>query len=260
MYPVINIFGFDIQTYSILAAIGFIVTVSVAVYISKRRSIAPDKSLTASLVAGLGILLGGHVLFAVTNIQSIIHIIRTEGFLLSSLMPYISGMVFYGGLFGAIIAIFIFCSANKDVSRSDVFDVFAVSIPLFHIFGRVGCFMAGCCYGIESNLGFATYLNTAPAHYGISRFPVALVEAFVNLLIFVLLINIYKKKRFSGKLIFIYLLIYAVSRFVLEFFRGDDIRGFVLGFSTSQFISLLILAFLLIYSIVLFVKKSHRTK
>ena len=260
MYPVLNIFGFEIQTYSILAAIGFIVTVSVAVCISKRRSIAPDKSLMASLVAGLGILLGGHVLFAVTNIQGIIQIIKAEGFSFSSLVPYISGMVFYGGLFGAMIAISLYCFVNKDVSKSDVFDVFAVSIPLFHTFGRVGCFFAGCCYGVESDFGFAAYLNTAPAHYGISRFPVALVEALINLLLFVLLINLYKKKRFAGKLIFIYLLIYAFSRFILEFFRGDDIRGFVFGISTSQFISLLIIAFLLMYCVVLYIKKRHKMK
>ena len=260
MYPVLNIFGFEIQTYSILAAIGFIVTVSVAVCISKRRSIAPDKSLMASLVAGLGILIGGHVFFAVTNIQGIIQIIKAEGFSFSSLVPYISGMVFYGGLFGAMIAIFLYCFVNKDVSKSDVFDVFAVSIPLFHTFGRVGCFFAGCCYGVESDFGFAAYLNTAPAHYGISRFPVALVEALINLLLFVLLINLYKKKRFAGKLIFIYLLIYAFSRFILEFFRGDDIRGFVFGISTSQFISLLIIAFLLMYCVVLYIKKRHKMK
>lgn len=260
MFPHINIFGFELQTYSLLAALGFIVTAVLAVHLGKRRNISPDKSLMATLVAAMGIFVGGHILFALTNIGGIVSLAQSGSLSFAALMPYVSGMVFYGGLFGAIIAVLIYTNINKEIGRADVFDIFAVSVPLFHAFGRVGCFFAGCCYGVESNFGIATYLNTSPAHYGISRFPVQLFEALVNLLIFALLLFLFKRKKLLGKLTFLYLALYAPARFVLEFFRGDSVRGFIFGLSTSQFISLLIMACLAVCFAAKLIKKSHKSK
>ncbi len=259
MYPIINVFGLRIQSYSLIAAVGFIVTAVVAIRLSSLRKIPSHKSLTAALVSAFGIFIGGHLLFVLTNIGSIVNTVSKPDFRFSDLLPFVSGMVFYGGFFGALAAMFVFSSVNKDVSRADVFDVFAVSVPLFHVFGRIGCFFAGCCYGVECNFGIATYLNTSPVHYGIRRFPVALTEAFVNLLIFMVLLYFFKRNKYYGKLVFAYLLMYAPARFVLEFFRGDEIRGFVFGLSTSQFISLLTLAFLLIYIVARIAKKSSKS-
>ena len=121
MYPLINIFGLSVQTYSLIAAIGFIVTTFVAVRLGKLRKIPSDKSLVATILAGLGIFAGGHFLFALTNIKSIFKLISSGEFSFSALTPYIGGMVYYGGLFGAIIALLIYCQASKDVARADRF-------------------------------------------------------------------------------------------------------------------------------------------
>lgn len=260
MCPVINIFGFEIQSYALAALAGFVLTALLAIRLGKARNINSYTSLWATLVSGVGIFAGGHLLFAITNIKEITALIQKGDLSFSGLLPFISGMVFYGGFFGALVALLIYCKLNKHVGRKDVFDIFAVSVPLFHAFGRVGCFFAGCCYGVESEFGIVTYINTAPAHYGISRFPVQLVEALFNLLIFALLILLYKRNKLHGNLILVYMSLYAHVRFVLEFFRGDEVRGFVLGFSTSQFISLLVLAFLCIYCIAKFIKKSSIRK
>ena len=257
MYPIVNILGFEIQAYSILAAVGFLLTAILSVKLGKLRNIPAEKTLMATLVSAFGIFVGGHILFALTNIKSIVNVISESGFVIKDLTPYIGGMVFYGGLFGAVAAMLIYASVNKDVNKTDIFDIFAVSVPFFHFFGRVGCFFAGCCYGVESDFGITNYLNTSPTHYGVSRFPVALVEAFVNLLIFALLIYLFKRNKLTGKLVFVYFAIYAPARFVLEFFRGDTVRGFILGFSTSQFISLLIIVFLCIYFSALFIIKKQ---
>ena len=256
MYPLINIFGFEIQTYSVMAVIGFVLTAVLALNLGKRRNIPTETSLMVTFISAFGIFLGGHLLFALTNLQNIVKLISSGNFSFSALMPYISGMVFYGGLFGAVVAVFLYTAKNKDVKRSDVFDIFAVSVPFFHIFGRIGCFLAGCCYGVESDFGITTYLNTSATHYGVSRFPVALVEAFINLLIFILIIFFFKRNKLKGKLVFIYLIIYAPARVALEFFRGDIIRGFIFGLSTSQFISLLIISFICIYFLFYIKKKS----
>lgn len=258
MLPHINVFGFEIQTYSILAAVGFIVTAIVAVHLGKSRNIPPDKSLTATLAAAAGVFLGGHFLFTLTNMSKIAALAGSGDFSFSALLPYVSGMVFYGGLFGSILAVIIYTKLDKEIPKADVFDVFAVSVPLFHAFGRVGCFFAGCCYGVECDLGITTYLNISATHYGISRFPVALFEALANLLIFALLLFLFKRKKLYGRLILAYLSIYAPVRFVLEFFRGDDVRGFILGFSTSQFISLLIVVAVALYLLIKFIKKSSK--
>lgn len=259
MFPQISFFGLEVETYSILAAIGFIVTAILAVNLGKTRNINPDKSLMATLAAAAGVFLGGHFLFTLTNISEISALVQNDGFSFSSLLPFVSGMVFYGGLFGSILAIIIYTKIDKEISKADMFDVFAVSVPLFHAFGRVGCFLAGCCYGVESVFGITTYLNTSPTHYGISRFPVALFEALANILIFILLLFLFKRKKIYGKLILAYLAIYAPVRFVLEFFRGDAVRGFIFGFSTSQFISLLIIAALALYLLIKIIKKSSKT-
>ena len=258
MLPYINFFGFEIQTYGIFAAIGFMISAIMAVNLGKRRDITAEKSLTAMLAAAAGVFLGGHLLFTLTNMKEISGLVSDGNFSFSALMPYVSGMVFYGGLLGSMLSIHIYSKADKGVSRADVFDVFAVSAPLFHAFGRVGCFFAGCCYGVESKFGIATYLNNSPTHYGVSRFPVALFEAFSNILIFVLLLVFFKRKKLYGKLILLYLSIYAPVRFALEFFRGDEIRGFIFGLSTSQFISLLIMLFLLIYLLINLLRKSSK--
>lgn len=260
MYPVINIFGLEIQSYSLFATAGYVITAFLTVYLGKLRGMHSYKSLWATLVSGVGIFAGGHLLFAVTNIKAIIGLFQNSSFNFTALLPYISGMVFYGGFSGAIVSLLVFCKLNKDVSRRDIFDIFAVSVPLFHTFGRIGCFFAGCCYGVESDFGITSYLNISPAHYGVSRFPVQLVEALFNLLIFALLILFFKRKKLYGKLILVYMSIYAPVRFVLEFFRGDAVRGFVFGFSTSQFISLLIIVFLCLYGVVKIIKKSSILK
>lgn len=255
MFPQFNLFGFEIYTYSVFAAVGFIVAAFVTVYLGKLRSLPSDKSLISMLVAVAGVFIGGHFLFALTNIKDIISLFAKGSFSFSSFMLLIGGMVFYGGLFGAMIALLIYTKVDKSLPRADVFDLFSVSAVLFHAFGRVGCFFAGCCYGIETEFGLVFYTNPASEHYGVSRFPVQLAEALGNLLIFFLLYNLFKRKKMQGKLLPLYLGIYAPLRFVLEFFRGDKVRGFIFGFSTSQVISLIVMLVLSVYFVFKLLRK-----
>lgn len=256
MFPVINIFGLEVQTYSVLAAAGFAVTAVVAVMLGKKRNIPSEKTLLMLIFSAAGLFLGGHFLFALTNIKEIALLSQSGELSLSSLMPLVGGMVFYGGLIGSTVAMLIYVRVDSSVSKGDAFDVFAVVVPLFHAFGRVGCFLAGCCYGVESDFGITTYYNHSPAHFGVSRFPVQLFEALGNLIIFVILIYFYKRNMVKSRLFALYLGIYAPMRFVLEFFRGDKIRGFLWGLSTSQFISLVVVVLLLIYLIISLCRKA----
>ena len=133
-------------------------------------------------------------------------------------------------------------------------DVMAITTCLVHMFGRIGCFLAGCCYGKPTNsmLGvtftdqacYASPLNTP-------LFPTQLMEALYIFLVMVILFFLKSKKQFHGQLFLLYLILYAIGRFVLEYFRGDAGRGYLVeGYvSHSQFIALCILAVVaLVYS------------
>jgi phosphatidylglycerol:prolipoprotein diacylglycerol transferase len=114
------------------------------------------------------------------------------------------------------------------------------SVPLAHAFGRLGCFFAGCCYGVPSAFGLEFNASELAPH-GVKLLPVQLIEAGCNLLLFVLLLVLSRFCRRRGLLTGTYLAAYAVMRFVLEFFRYDAERGVFWGLSTSQWISLLLL-------------------
>ena len=159
------------------------------------------------------------------------------------------GSVFYGGLIGGMIVGFIYCN-KKHYNLSDYSDIIAPGIPLFHFFGRIGCFLGGCCYGIESSFGFTVHNNQLlPSVNDVQRFPVQLLESLLNLILFFILAYLLKKELLKGKLFATYLLSYSVIRFFDEFLRGDTYRGFLLGLSTSQIISIVIFICSIIYLI-----------
>ena len=196
-------------------------------------------------------IVGGKILYGIVNIKYLPDFFKAE-----SLKDYMAacnnmfgGLVFYGGLMGAALGglLFLWIKRNK-VPRDFYLDNSAMFAPLFHAFARVGCFFAGCCYGVESSFGFAVPDSVTPitpelGH--VSRFPVQLLEAACNIGIALLIYFLMKKGIMRGKLVYVYLGCYSVVRFCDEFLRGDEIRGFVGPLSTSQFISILIAAFVL---------------
>ena len=117
---------------------------------------------------------------------------------------------------------------------------------MFHAFGRIGCFLGGCCYGIECDFGFVYENALVESANGVRRFPVQLVESGFEFLLFALILFMFIKGIQKHRLFLWYLFIYSIGRFILEIFRGDEYRGFVGFLSTSQFISVFIFAVSLI--------------
>ncbi|MCQ4022619.1 MULTISPECIES: prolipoprotein diacylglyceryl transferase [unclassified Ruminococcus] len=258
MSSYINIFGLPISSYGLMVAFGIVACVIYAFIQIKKQDIVNDVSLIfAALWIALGIFIGSHILYGITNIGKIIEIFnRFDEFFndfgigFSILITQIGGMVFYGGLIGGAIAAVIYLkTTKKDVGA--YCDFIVPCIPLFHFFGRIGCFLGGCCYGIEFPIGF-TYTNSIVVEAnGVCRLPIPLIEAFFNILIFILLLVCYNKHKIrKGNLVLVYCFTYPVVRFVDEFFRGDAIRGFWGPFSTSQWISIAIFTVALVYVIV----------
>ncbi len=255
MLPYIEVFGLSIPTYGLVSVLGVFAAGLVSLHIAKKRNVDIYCLLSTAIAAAVGLFIGAHLLYSLTRIEDIIYVLTHyeyyDGFwdFARNLVRPMSGMVFYGGLYGGLLAGLIFAKAKK-YPVGEMGDVFSVFIPLFHAFGRVGCFFAGCCYGVESEFGFAGRVYALGMRESVRRFPVQLLEVFCLLVLFAMMLTLYKREKARGKLIFIYLLIYGVLRFILEFFRGDEIRGRFLMFSTSQWISILTILWVSLYLVI----------
>lgn len=244
MFPYFQVFGKTIGSYALCAIAGLLICGVVASMLARRYQLAYEDIILLMVVIGVSLLIGGHILFGITNLDKVVVLLKEASShsikeIIAYLAQYFGGMVYYGGFIGACVGLFLYTKFNKTVEREVAFDLFAVSIPLFHVFGRIGCFLSGCCYGRESRFGFVVHGNPlVPELNDVRRLPVPLIEAACNLVIFFVLLRLFLKEKEKGKMIWYYMLVYPVVRFVLEFFRGDAIRGFLFGLSTSQWISI----------------------
>lgn len=181
-----------------------------------------------------GLLLGGHLLYGLLHLPDLLAHPSWR-----SLLDYLGGSVYYGGLLGAWLGVTWYARQFHPACQTKLQDLYALFTPLFHAFGRVGCFFGGCCYGIPCRFGFTVTGNPLiPELNGVSRFPVQLLEAGCELALFFLLLRLFHIGRRSGRLMLHYLVLYAPLRFGLEFLRGDVARGAWLGLSTSQWLSI----------------------
>ena len=155
-----------------------------------------------------------------------------------------SGFVFYGSLITAIPVMLWFFRKYK-LPALGMIDLMAVCACIVHGFGRIGCFMAGCCYGVPTNHFFGVIFSDPACQAepkGVPLVPTQLIESAYLFTIMFGLLAIRNKKQFDGQLFLIYLILYAIGRSILELYRGDIDRGFVIGhlLSNSQFILSLI--------------------
>ncbi len=155
-----------------------------------------------------------------------------------------NGFVFYGSLLFTIPTILIFFRKNK-LPVLPMFDILAVTVCILHVFGRLGCFMAGCCHGKpHDGLFSVTFTDPICAAEPLNTplYPTQLFESLMLLSILGVILIVKRRKQFDGQLFMIYLMLYAIGRSVLEVFRGDLKRGFLIDnvLSNSQFISILV--------------------
>ena len=247
MFPFVSFLGHEVSSYVFLGLIGFFASILVAGFRCPRYGLSRQEPVYIGLFAGIGMLLGGVLLFSVTQLQTM-WLLR--GFFLQFPMQFLSvlfgGMVFYGGLVGALVGVYVysrFYKASFDIAMRLAVPVF----PLAHFFMRLGCFAVGCCYGIPHPMGIA-FTQSLGAPNNTPLIPVQLFEAFANLIIFAALWIYTKKERHWLPVAALYAFLYATVRFFFEFLRGDMVRGTIFGFPTSQVISaVVILSCLIMY-------------
>lgn len=242
MLPTIELFGVEIAMYGVMIVFGTAAGILTAVLRSGKTGQPKEDLLYASLYGTIGVIIGAKVLYIITILPLII-----ENFDLlihdpdEAMALLAGGFVFYGGLIGGISAVGIYCR-QYGLRFFPLAEALVPSIPLIHAFGRVGCFFAGCCHGIEFPPPIGMYFSKSPvAPHDVALFPVQLLESALNLAIFAVLLILGKKRRRQGVVLGAYLLMYAPLRFILEYLRADAWRGIFLGLSTSQWISIALL-------------------
>lgn len=237
MLPYIEIAGRLIPMYGVCMAAGILISSYIA-YVRTKRAGADCNSLIVIGASAIGLgLIGAKLLYifvsygignAITQIAAGDFSVFSEG-----------GLVFYGGLIGGMLGAVLGAWFTHD-DLAVYCDMLVPCIPLGHAFGRLGCFFAGCCYGMPYD-GICSL--TFPA-VGIDypTFPVQLLEMILNVGISVLLILYAQRKPKRYHVLYLYMLMYSVVRFGLEFVRGDMVRGIANGLSTSQWISIALFA------------------
>lgn len=240
MMPFVEFGNYRLSLFPLILLIAFY---SCVFYCSsrKRYDIGQFRALMRMILfCLLFAIISGKLLYAVTR----------HPYSLLEWKDYIfhGGFVFYGGLLGSIVGLFIF-SRLKAFCFLDYLDIFLSVLPLGQAIGRLGCFLNGCCYGIP-------YSGLLSVPYPVNEttipvFPTWFFESAFTLVLF-LFFHLSEKITYRGLRSSIYMISYSIFRFVIEFFRGDSIRGYWYGLSTSQWISVVTMSFgvvVLIWSI-----------
>ena len=240
VYPELFKVGpFTVYTYGVLLAASYLLGLRLAMWRARKWGLDPNRVLDLGIYIIIAALVGAKLLLLVVDFdqfkdpRELLNLARLGG-------------VFYGGLLLAVAVAFWYISRHR-MPFWTTCDVFAPGIALGHVTGRLGCLAAGCCYGKPTDVPWGiVFTNPVAAAnvgtpLGIPLHPTQLYEAGAALIIVTLLLVTERRGRpFAGRTFWSYMFLYAVSRYIIEMYRGDP-RGTVFGiFSTSQFISVVL--------------------
>jgi phosphatidylglycerol:prolipoprotein diacylglycerol transferase len=245
--------GLGVHSYGLAIAVGFAVGVVLAAREARRAGLDAGSMLDLLFWILVSGVLGSRLAFVLLHAGDYLALCRQGGLsgCAAPLKLWEGGLVYYGGALAATGAVALF-ARRKGWRFGTVADVLAPALALGHAVGRLGCFFAGCCFGKPWAAGVkfppgsvafddlaragalaADALVTPPLH------PTQLYEAAGELLIFFLLLRARGRQRFAGALALLYAATYAGLRFLVEIFRGDAARGFLIRLDTPRLAALL---------------------
>lgn len=240
-----SIGGLTIHGYGLMIGIGILCCVFLGIYRAKKASMNAEAVVDIALIGIICGFAGAKLLYIIVEFRRFVkdplEVVGTEGF------------VVYGGIMAGVLSAIVYCR-RKNLVFMDYFNLVAPCIALAQGFGRIGCFLAGCCYGRETDsfLG-VQFPQGSLAPSGVKLLPTQLFSSAGDFLIVLVLLIYDKKKPKSGNTGALYLLLYGVGRFVIECFRADE-RGAVGILSTSQLISVFVTA----AAVFLLFRKKHK--
>jgi phosphatidylglycerol:prolipoprotein diacylglycerol transferase len=255
MYPrLLELGPFTIYSYGLLLALAYLAGLRLAIVRARHRGLDGTSVMDLGIWIIISALVGAKLMLLIVEWR---HFTENPRELLSLAQ---SGGVFYGGLLLALIVALLFIRAKK-MPMWTTCDVFAPGIALGHVIGRVGCFLAGCCYGKETSVPWAVTFTDPFAANNVGTplnrhlHPTQLYEAGAELLILIFLLVWERKSRpFPGRTFWGYMLLYGVSRFIIEIYRGDERGRLFDAISTSQFIAVILVPL----SVIMLVRLARR--
>lgn len=235
MLPILHLFGLNIPMYGVMTAVGMLAAFLLLFKTSRYVRFGEDPILSCALWAIVFGFLGAKILYWLVEWKQVV---ANPRYLIETIRE---GFVFYGALLGGLGGV-AFYAARKKLPYLAFVDLFSPSLVLAHAFGRIGCFFAGCCYGMECDTPISViFPKGAVAPAGVPLLPTQLMESAFLFILAIVLVRLLKKEKAFGVVTSWYMILYGAWRFAIEFFRDDE-RGFVGALSTSQFISIFAVA------------------
>lgn len=242
MHPVlVKIGSFELASYGLMTALGYAAAALYLLPRLKKISLNKDTFWNLIFIAFMGAIIGAKLLFILlswpqlgaTTAEKVANIVRDFRY----------GFVFFGGMIVSVFSLIAYMK-KKGLPVLKTSDFLITALPLGHALGRIGCFLAGCCYGRPTDMMWGVTFTdphalVAPELLGVPLHPTQLYEAGGNLILFFILRKMYHKPHKNGMILLAYVCCYALMRFIIEFFRGDFRGEYILGLSPSQTISLL---------------------
>jgi phosphatidylglycerol---prolipoprotein diacylglyceryl transferase len=251
MKPFFNLYNIvfnSYQSFLIISVIAFVIVLKVLVYREKLKNLDFWTYISVIFVIGF---IGAKMFYMIEDFPN--------SFSFNHFFNLRKGYVLYGGVFFVFLTTFLY-SKFSNINPFILLDINVIAMSLSLFVGKIACLMAGCCYGIPTNLNYIGLVYTSDYCIAFPKneplFPIQIVDSLFGLLLFVFLWY-FKGKLRVGYLFFIFMIVYPIYRFCSEFFRGDESRGFVFDglFSLSQFYSLILVIFI-ITLILVFRKKN----
>jgi phosphatidylglycerol:prolipoprotein diacylglycerol transferase len=230
LHPVFARFGeLTLYWYGVMLALAFLASLASASWLGRRQG--KPFSLYSDLLFWIVVsgILGARLAYVAANLPEFIR----DPLLILNVRR--GGLVYYGGFIGAAAALAVFARRRGEPLR-DLADVVAASVPIGHVFGRIGCFLFGCCHGTLSSgplavrfpaesLAWENHVRRGligpEAPFSLSVHPVQIYESVLNLALYAVLVLAFRRPHVSGRIAALYLMLYPVARFGLEFLRGD---------------------------------------
>jgi phosphatidylglycerol:prolipoprotein diacylglycerol transferase len=246
MHPILfEIGGWPVYSYGVLLAAAYLAGLQLAVVRARRAGLDAARVMDLGIYLIIAALVGAKLMLVVVDFD---YFVAQPRELLSLAR---AGGVFYGGLiFSLLVGLWLVRRYRLPVWSAA--DMYAPGIALGHVVGRLGCLLAGCCYGRPTDLPWGiTFTDPVAAAnvgtpLGTPLHPTQLYDAGAELLILVVLLVFERRGRpFPGRTFWLYMLLYAISRLIVEVFRGDA-RGELMGMATSQLVSLILLPIALV--------------
>ena len=242
--------GVTLYRYGVLLAAAYLIGLQMALVRARARGLDAQRVMDLGIWIIISALAGAKLLLLALDFH---HFADRPQDLLGLVR---SGGVFYGGMIAALAVALLYLRRHT-LPLWTTADVFAPGIALGHAVGRMGCFLAGCCYGYPTSVPWAVTFRdpAAAANVGtpldVPLHPTQLYEAGAELLILAALLRLERRGGgFAGRTFWTYLLLYGVSRFIIEFYRGDN-RGAIGPLSTSQFVSVIVVPVAIVMLVVL---------